>query len=51
MATSLASTDGRSAVLPRQACGHAPANLLGKAVAGVSAFAFQVATDEVYKNG
>ena len=40
--TSLAGAGGRPAVLPRQPCEHLPAALLGKAVAGVSAFAFQV---------
>ena len=42
VSTSLSGKGERPAVLPRQPCGHAPAPLLGKAVAGVSAFAFQV---------
>ena len=42
METSLAGAGGRPAVLPRQPCGHMPGALFGKAVAGVSAFAFQV---------
>jgi len=42
VSTSLSGKGERAAVLPRQPCGHAPAPLLGKAVAGVSAFAFQV---------
>ena len=42
VATSLAGAGGRPAVLPRQPCEHMPGALLGKAVAGISAFAFQV---------
>ena len=42
VATSLAGAGGRPAVLPRQPCEHMPSTLLGKAVAGISAFAFQV---------
>lgn len=40
--TSLAGAGGRPAVLPRQPCEHLPGMLLRKAVAGISAFAFQV---------